>query len=77
MEATLLDYELTTNKTYMVYGKITLKLNLKEKGVRVRTEFMKIRMGVSQVGSIECGDVFLVSKKHLEFQYQQSDHLFA
>jgi hypothetical protein len=31
MEAALLDYELTTNKTYMVYGKITLKWNLKER----------------------------------------------
>jgi hypothetical protein len=58
MEATLLDYELTTNKTYMVYGKIPLKWNLKEKSVRVWTEFMKIRMGVSQVGSLECGNVF-------------------
>jgi len=52
-------------------------MELKGKSVRVWTEFMKIRMGISQVESLECGNVFLVSKKHLEFLYQQSDHLSA
>jgi hypothetical protein len=58
METTLLDYELTTNITYMVYGKITLKWNLKS--VRVWTEFMKIRLGISQVESLECGNGFFL-----------------
>jgi hypothetical protein len=31
-------------------------------------------MGISEVGSFECGSVFMVSKKHMEFLYLHSDH---
>jgi len=37
-------------------------MELKEWSVWVWTEFMKIRMGISQVGSFDCGNVFWFPK---------------